>query len=48
MPSAWLKERKVSREVERWKGVSKDNEEAGKFCLVNERQVLTENGWCHV
>lgn len=41
--SPWLKEWEVSR-VGKWKRVSKENEETGQICLVNEMQVLAGNG----
>jgi hypothetical protein len=46
--SPCLKEWKVSRIVQRWKSMSKENEEAGEICLINEMQVLVEHGWAHV
>ena len=46
--SPWLKEWEVSRRVARWRSVSKENEEAGEICLINEMQVLVKNGWAHV
>jgi hypothetical protein len=46
--SPWLKEWEVLRRVERWKSISRENEEAGEICLINEMQVLVENGWAHV
>ncbi|KAF2631871.1 glycosyltransferase family 69 protein [Macroventuria anomochaeta] len=48
MTSPWLKEGEVSRRVKRWKSMSRENEEAGEICLINEMQVLVENGWAHV
>ncbi|KAF2626181.1 glycosyltransferase family 69 protein [Macroventuria anomochaeta] len=45
--SPWLKEWKVSRRVGKWKSMSKENEETGEICLINEMQVLVENGWAH-
>lgn len=46
--SAWLKEWMVRRRVDRWRSISKENEEPGEICLINEMQVLVENGWAHV
>jgi hypothetical protein len=46
--SPWLKEWEVSRRVARWRSGSKDNEEVGEICLINEMQVLIKNGWAHV
>jgi hypothetical protein len=42
-----LKEWKVRRSVAQWRRKS-DEEETGEICLINEMQVLTENGWAHV
>ena len=45
----WLQAWRVSRRVERWKGEDPDrNAEDGLGCLINEMQVLAENGWAHV
>ena len=49
----WFKQRTVKRRVERWR---KEGEvvggetryETGEGCLINEMQVLIENGWAHV
>lgn len=38
----------VQRRVGRWERERADNHEPGVFCLVNEMQVLAENGWAHV
>ncbi|EMD58651.1 hypothetical protein GGP41_006101 [Bipolaris sorokiniana] len=43
-----LKEWRVRRRVNKWRSVTKENEEAGEICLINEMQVLIENGWAHV
>lgn len=40
---AWEKE---GKEGEGWR--EEDREEPGEWCLVNEMQVLAENGWAHV
>jgi hypothetical protein len=45
--SSWLKEWRTQRTVAKWSRRSKEDE-AGVICLVNEMQVLTENGWAHV
>jgi hypothetical protein len=42
-----LKEWKIRRKVAEWKRSSKESE-AGEICLINEMQVLVENGWAHV
>lgn len=46
--SPWLKEWSVRRRVSKWERKSKDHREAGGICLINEMQVLAENGWAHV
>lgn len=53
-----VKEWKVRRLVEQWRSSSGDagrkdaaaegEDEKGLFCLINEMQVLVENGWAHV
>ena len=47
----WFKRRVVRKRVERWQregGGTETRFEAGEGCLVNEMQVLVENGWAHV
>jgi hypothetical protein len=46
--SPWLKEWIVARRVRKWEAKEKGNREPGVFCLINEMQVLVENGWAHV
>ncbi|KAH8688674.1 cryptococcal mannosyltransferase 1-domain-containing protein [Phaeosphaeriaceae sp. PMI808] len=46
--SPWLKEWRVRRRVDKWRSMGENNEEAGEICLINEMQVLVENGWTHV
>ncbi|KAK0636967.1 cryptococcal mannosyltransferase 1-domain-containing protein [Bombardia bombarda] len=43
-----LKEARVSRRVGRWEQEQKGREEPGRFCLINEMQVLVANGWAHL
>ncbi|RDA96042.1 hypothetical protein CP533_5813 [Ophiocordyceps camponoti-saundersi (nom. inval.)] len=38
----------VNRRVKRWEEEQAGNHELGKFCLINEMQVLADNGWAHV
>ncbi|KOS16723.1 hypothetical protein ESCO_004710 [Escovopsis weberi] len=38
----------VRRRVARWEAEAEGNREPGEFCLVNEMQVIVENGWAHV
>ena len=45
----WWKERRVRRRVEAWKREKPgEREEKGVACLINEMQVLRDNGWAHV
>ena len=45
----WFKRRAVRNRVEEWgKEGDKSRFEAGRVCLINEMQVLAENGWAHV
>jgi hypothetical protein len=46
--SPWMKEWIVSRRVRNWSAERAGNHEPGTFCLINEMQVLVENGWAHV
>ena len=44
-----FKEWVVHRRVRNWELENKiENSEAGTRCLINEMQVLVENGWAHV
>ncbi|KAF2421468.1 polysaccharide export protein [Tothia fuscella] len=43
-----LKELFKKRAVRRWSLEERGNHENGGFCLINEMQVLVENGWAHV
>ncbi|KAF7562218.1 hypothetical protein G7046_g1915 [Stylonectria norvegica] len=36
------------RHVARWEKDNPGNREPGEFCLINEMQVLVDNGWAHV
>ncbi|CAF9936630.1 MAG: hypothetical protein HETSPECPRED_010394 [Heterodermia speciosa] len=47
--SEWFKRRRVRGRVRQW-GKEGDGArfEAGEVCLINEMQVLVENGWAHV
>lgn len=38
----------VRSRVSTWEKQSANNREPGEFCLINEMQVLAENGWAHV
>ena len=45
--TAWFKERLVHGRVKTWSEVTQEKE-PGKYCLVNEMQVIFERGWKHV
>lgn len=38
----------VRRRVGQWEKEGLGNREPGEFCLINEMQVLVDNGWAHV
>jgi len=38
----------VEKRLEQWASQDKSRFEMGKLCLINEMQVLIENGWAHV
>lgn len=44
----WLKESHVHRLVRKWEQQGEGREEAGQFCLINEMQIIVENGWKHL
>lgn len=44
----WFKNQIVERRLRRWKAEDPEHQEDGKFCLINEMQVLVSNGWAHV
>lgn len=47
--TVWTPERLVVRSrVAKWEQEKEGNREPGEFCLINEMQVLAENGWAHV
>lgn len=46
--SHWFKESIVHRRLAAWTAENAQNEESGTVCLINEMQVLVENGWAHV
>ena len=43
-----FKKNTVERRIESWASQDKSRFEMGKMCLINEMQVLVENGWAHV
>ena len=45
----WTLERwAVRTRVSAWEKEGRGNREPGEFCLINEMQVLADNGWRHV
>lgn len=38
----------VRRRLQKWAAEDEGNVEPGEFCVINEMQVLRENGWAHV
>jgi len=46
--SPWFKESIVRRRLASWRAKEHENTESGVACLINEMQVLVENGWAHV
>ncbi|KAJ5113810.1 hypothetical protein N7456_002344 [Penicillium angulare] len=46
--STFLKDWVIRRRVASWETQDGGNYEPGQFCLINEMQVLRENGWAHV
>ncbi|KAE8143492.1 cryptococcal mannosyltransferase 1-domain-containing protein [Aspergillus pseudotamarii] len=47
LTTPWFKENIVWTRLWKWEKQSQENRERGPFCLINEMQVLTENGWAH-
>lgn len=51
LSSPLLKEQVVRRRVRKWEAEGAEGEtreEPGEFCLINEMQVIVENGWKHL
>ncbi|PYI06502.1 hypothetical protein BO78DRAFT_116139 [Aspergillus sclerotiicarbonarius CBS 121057] len=48
MTTPSLKQLVVRRRISRWQDDHAGEEEPGEFCLINEMQVLADNGWAHV
>lgn len=48
--SPWLKEQFVRSRIRKWEAEKPEDsrEEPGEFCLINEMQVIVENGWKHL
>jgi hypothetical protein len=46
--TVWFKEYTVGRRLSAWNHKHAEKTEPGRFCLINEMQVLIENGWKHL
>lgn len=46
--STMIKRRRITSRLRSWLKDVGDRSEPGKLCLINEMQVLIENGWAHV
>ena len=46
--TAWFKNRVVNRRLSEWRKHDSTRGENGTQCLINEMQVLVNNGWAHV
>lgn len=46
--STTLKMSRINSRLVAWSKGNPDISEPGKICLINEMQVLVENGWAHV
>ncbi|KAK0715250.1 cryptococcal mannosyltransferase 1-domain-containing protein [Lasiosphaeris hirsuta] len=44
----WLKEARIYRRVRNWEQQGEGREEPGQFCLINEMQIIVDNGWAHL
>ena len=48
MTTPVIKSVRVNSRLKRWQRKDPERHEPGKQCLINEMQVLIENGWAHV
>ncbi len=48
LTSPWFKESRIRKRVQKWEQQGEEREEPGTFCLINEMQVLVNNGWKHL
>ena len=48
LTSTYLKSTRINRRLNTWLNNGTDRSEPGVNCLINEMQVLAENGWAHV
>lgn len=44
----WFEEREVRGKIERWAKQEAGREEKGGFCVVDEMQIVVNNGWKHL
>jgi hypothetical protein len=47
-PRRWSEKMRVEWRVRAWEAENEGNHEEALHCLINEMQVLVENGWQHV
>ncbi|EFX01642.1 polysaccharide export protein [Grosmannia clavigera kw1407] len=47
LTTPWMHDSSIGRHVRQWKELDVNNTEGGAFCLIDEMQVLVENGWGH-
>lgn len=43
-----FRDRIVEGRLRKWRAEKSGNEERGTYCLINEMQVVVENGWAHL
>lgn len=46
--TTWLSDKVVQHRIDRWAALSPQNRETGRFCIINEMQLLHPNGWYHL
>ena len=46
--TTWIKSARVHHRLKKWRYKDSGRREPGGMCLINEMQVLIENGWAHV
>ena len=48
LTTPYIKSLRVDGRLRRWRRKDPERHEPGRQCLINEMQVLIENGWAHV
>ncbi|RMY50919.1 hypothetical protein D0863_14739 [Hortaea werneckii] len=46
--TTWFRDQIVVRRLNTWEAADAARDEVGRFCLINEMQVVVHNGWAHV